>query len=292
MLTKPHFVVDPGFNHSKELLSIPRRYRLAARGAWEAAGCWATDKLTDGWVPVTALRELLVTPLLTHYLVQSTLWIPAVDNGADAVTWQLCEAAEGRPAIGQPMAVSAIQFDNWAKWQRTKQQWEQGAKANAARQARFRNRMSAQDDPNSNGVRNALLEPDEQEPGKLTGEERNALRNRIGEERREGYQLGGDSPVGSTPAEPPLPAFPDHCAAHRHNPEPPPCHACKRTREANAEHHTQAQNLATLAAANTRQRNLQRLAVCTQCDSAGWLLDIWGDVVEPATKCQHPGVPA
>jgi hypothetical protein len=48
-------------------------------------------------------------------------------------------------------------------------------------------------------------------------------------------------------------------------------------------------DLAALARANERQFELDRLAMCTDCDPVGWLLDPnTREPVEPAIKCDHP----
>lgn len=68
------FKVDDGFHSSRKLLSIPKRYRLAAAGLWVIAGSWSADQLTDGHIPEYMLKEWGATPATVAALVDSGLW--------------------------------------------------------------------------------------------------------------------------------------------------------------------------------------------------------------------------
>lgn len=279
MAAKPNFHVDAHFPNSKEMLTMARRHRLPATGAFTAAGCWSCDKLTDGWVPVRALVELLVTPLLTDLLIASTLWIPADDDARGSVAW----ATQVGP-------VSAVQFENWERWQITKSKWAKGNRSNAERQASFRDRRSKEFDEMKSRLDNALLKSDGVSGNTHSGNASNALPTSAGEERKgSSSYLGGEGPVGSDPPTP-LQEFPDHCPNHQHNPDPPACHPCRKTREANQTRTDAAADAQAHAAADERTQRTARIVRCKLCGPTGWLLDVWGDEADPAIRCQHPGV--
>ncbi|WP_160111003.1 hypothetical protein [Mycolicibacterium houstonense] len=92
----PYFFVDDGFGDSKEIMAIAPRYRNAAVGLWTRCGAWSAGKLEDGFVPADVLQMFGAKPNLIAALVDDAgLW-DRVDGG--------------------------IQFRNWAKWQRTREQ--------------------------------------------------------------------------------------------------------------------------------------------------------------------------
>ncbi len=68
------FKVDDGFHSSRKVLSIPRRTRLAAIGAWALAGAWCADELTDGHVPDYMISEWGFPKSVVDALVDSGLW--------------------------------------------------------------------------------------------------------------------------------------------------------------------------------------------------------------------------
>ena len=68
------FKVDDGFHSSRKVLSIPRRSRLAAIGAWTIAGSWCADELTDGHVPEYMISEWGFPASIPDALVDSGLW--------------------------------------------------------------------------------------------------------------------------------------------------------------------------------------------------------------------------
>lgn len=91
----PWFNVDDGFANSRPVLRIPRRYRCAAIGLWTLAGSWSAKELTDGAIPDHAIEEFASSPAMAEQLVRAGLW-RKVEGG-----WQ---------------------FENWAKYQKTKEQ--------------------------------------------------------------------------------------------------------------------------------------------------------------------------
>ena len=118
----PWFVVDDKFSDSKEVLSIPARYRAAAIGLWTLCGSWSMGKLTDGFVP-----EAIVA-----HLAGSRYWRGTADRLVEAGLWRYVDGG--------------IQFENWGKWQRTKSEVET-RRADAAerkRKSRLEHRDSTQ----------------------------------------------------------------------------------------------------------------------------------------------------
>ena len=71
----PHFFVDDAFHDSKEVMSIPARYRNAAVGLWTRCGGWSAGKLTDGEVDMDTVRSFggNATNKLVECLAASTL---------------------------------------------------------------------------------------------------------------------------------------------------------------------------------------------------------------------------
>jgi hypothetical protein len=106
-----------------------------------------------------------------------------------------------------------------------------------------------------------------------------------------GSSSGGEDPAESRIDESAaVPNFPDHCIDHRQLPDPPPCHRCRKTREANEAQARTNSDAAYQARAAERAQRAASQAACTACDPEGWLLDIWGEPTDPAIRCQHPGV--
>lgn len=112
----PHFFVDDAFADSKEVMSIPSRYRNAAIGLWTRCGAWSAGKLTDGVVPMSVVESFAgkSAPRLVELLVAATLW----ESDGDLV-----------------------RFRNWSKWQRTRKQVESFRAFNAQKQRRHRDRL-------------------------------------------------------------------------------------------------------------------------------------------------------
>lgn len=138
MPTKPHFVVDSSFHTSDEVLSIPARYRHAAVGVWTLCGAWSVDNQRDGFLPAHALETLGVTPLLVAVLIESTLWEAVPGDDTDVSR----NVSGTRPRRVRDAYANGVRFRNWGKWQRTKEQWAAGNKANAERQRRHRERQN------------------------------------------------------------------------------------------------------------------------------------------------------
>ena len=275
---RPRFQVDSGFNDSKELLSIPSRQRLAARGAWEAAGCWSCDKLTDGAVPVYILRSLGVTPKLAELLIASTLWIPVDDPTVAASSRDRWTVATG--------PLTAIQFDNWERWQMTREKWERQVSSDAQRARAYRQRRK-QEQP-ENVTRDADVTECDGDDDRQSSVTRDVTGQRHAVEiSRDKRELSRElTAVGSADSPPPL-EFPDHCSKHRHDPEPPRCNDCRRVREQN--HHVDAIEAETAAAQRATERDRQRN--CPTCEGHGHVQvdptdpDPWAEV-RPCPDCR------
>ena len=80
------FKVDDKLHSAPKLLSIPRKYRLAALGLWTISGSWSADQLTDGKVPDYMVEEWGGTKALVEWLVKSGLWVK-VDDASQFKNW-------------------------------------------------------------------------------------------------------------------------------------------------------------------------------------------------------------
>ncbi len=117
------FRVDDGWHkHRKRLRAGIDLEGMAAQGLWVAAGSWAGDELTDGWVPAYVVDYLApgIGRRLAGRLVAAGLWIPATRDGEDG--WE---------------------FHQWVEQQRTREQVLAERKASAERQASWRERANA-----------------------------------------------------------------------------------------------------------------------------------------------------
>jgi hypothetical protein len=149
--------------------------------------------------------------------------------------------------------------------------------------------MSGQNQPDVSRARNALHVIGSDTDSNLASATSNGERNGIGEESKESGYLGCVSSVGSAVANT-RPEFPDHCYAHRYDPTPPNCGACRRQRIANESAAATAADLETVKRVAEQTDERRRRANCTRCDPFGWQLDIWGEITDPAVKCNHPGI--
>lgn len=82
----PWFKVDDKLHSAPKLLSIPRKFRLAALGLWTISGSWSADQLTDGRVPDYMVEEWGGTKTLVDWLVKAGLW-QKVDDASQFKNW-------------------------------------------------------------------------------------------------------------------------------------------------------------------------------------------------------------
>lgn len=108
------FKVDDTFWSHPKVLPLPN----SAVGLWLRAGCWAASHLTDGHVPLHALK-MLGTSTDRGRLIESGLWIERDDG--------------------------SIQFHDWEHYQPTRAQVEQKRMADRKRQQDWRDRLSQRD---------------------------------------------------------------------------------------------------------------------------------------------------
>lgn len=66
--------VDDGFHSSPKLQSIPARHRFQAAGLWVIAGSWASQQMTDGFIPDYMIAMWKPTAKTVDSLVSSGLW--------------------------------------------------------------------------------------------------------------------------------------------------------------------------------------------------------------------------
>jgi hypothetical protein len=111
------FYVDDQLSDHKKVARIPRPARSSAMGLWLLAGSWAKRHKTDGWVPGHMVEELAGTEADAEALCVVKLWTRHKIDDEDGFV-----------------------FVNWAEWQKTREQEEAKAAANAERQARYRKR--------------------------------------------------------------------------------------------------------------------------------------------------------
>ncbi len=107
------FKVDDKLHSAPKLLSIPRKYRLAALGLWTIAGSWSADQLTDGVVPDYMIEEWGGTKTLVGWLVKADLWQEVEDK---------------------------TQFKNWADYQPTRADKEEERAKNREKLRKWRER--------------------------------------------------------------------------------------------------------------------------------------------------------
>lgn len=243
----PWFNVDDGFANSKPVLRIPRRYRCAAVGLWTLAGSWSAKELTDGFIPDHALEEFASTPAMATLLVKADLWTEVAGG------WQ---------------------FNNWAKYQKTK---EQVYAYRAAEAERKRKQRSGGKPPGGGGVSHpdsGRTEP--AIPSGLQAESEVPIPVPIPNHSSLGDLGGGVTSVdGSEP--------PRYCEKHP-NDTTDYCRRCVVLRKRHdAWKDQQAQREADEVERQRQKREAlaQRLKACPQCDEDGWRYD------DREIKCKH-----
>lgn len=107
------FKVDDKLHSSRKLMKIPRSHRLAALGLWTLAGSWSADQLTDGHVPEYMVEEWGGNQTLVDWLIKADLWQKVSDGS---------------------------QFKNWAEYQPTKAEIEEGREKNREKLRKWRER--------------------------------------------------------------------------------------------------------------------------------------------------------
>lgn len=270
----PGFNVDLGFYDSDEVLSIPRRIRVAAVGVWTLCGSYSANKLTDGYVSAEVLKQQGCTPAIRTALMSTTradrtpspLWVDA-GNGA-------------------------VQFTRWQKWQRTSAEVKAYRDAEAERKRKSReakqNGATSTDSKMSGRTsagQSTSVRPEDGDPKTKTETE---TKTETKTETTTGVTNGVSvQPVPADTTHTPLPEF---CPRHPHG-TTERCGDCANIRKANnvrLRAEEQAAQHRALDAVNARQAELAQRTECPDCDPAGWLLDDSGEPVDPARRCTHP----
>ena len=275
----PWFYVDDAFADSKPVMRLPERLRNEAVGLWVRCGAWSAKEETDGHVPIDVVRQFGGT----------SRTVVALAN--DAQLWEPLEAPENWRKSRE------IIYRNWEKWQKTRAENERKRKQDAARQQEHRRAKKGRDYVPSERVTSADAELSQRD----TQRDNPPLVLPASKDvsRRESQRPDPDptlssnervcSPVGQANGSPHTHAErpSEFCHNHPHGTRIKcgDCANARRTAVAWDRARQDEADIAALARVNERQRELDRLHDCTQCDSAGWIYD--DDPQAPARKCNH-----
>lgn len=265
----PHFQMDDAFSDSKEVLALPRKYRLECVGLFALCGCWSANKLLDGFVPDEQLKKLGGRKILVDLLAGIT--------GPDGEDWSLIEFVSGQVSSG-------IRIKNWPKWQKTRDEVLAYRKAEADRKKRERDakKQRAIDAASRNG--------------ELSGSDTPAIEAPQANSRPPGHPGGirppshipshipkeeitecANSPVGSGPAPTHTDRRPSpNCDRHPQGTRQR-CGDCANARRQFEEWQEAEDEFEQRRAdANDRDRRAIREAIdnCPQCDAVGRLDDL------------------
>lgn len=240
----PWFKVDDGFFSSRQMLSIPPRYRTRSAGLWVLAGAWSAKELTDGFVPIGLLRDLYASPAVAEQLVSAGLW----------------ERAEG-----------GFNFVGWDKFQFTKSRVMEHRQNENERKRKARERsetLKAQRD--DQGIVDNVRPEGERIPAGFRPVSH--LDSALPDQTRPDplpittYVKGDVTSVGP------------RCPRHIDDPDPPPCGACADARRAN----DTAKQIQDSERASQRAANRAAIDDCSLCDDRG-LIETEGDEVTRCT---------
>ena len=243
----PFFNVDDDFPNSKPVMRIPRRNRAAAIGVWTLCGAWSAKELTNGYVPDAVVDEYGGTAKIREMLFAASLW----------------EQADG-----------GVQYRNWPKWQRTKEQVLVFREKTAARQRRYRTGNNHDpptgDDAECNAVTSALLTPLPHSDSRCD----DTVSHAAPIPRPSLVTFGGETHVSSGPASAASPP-PQFCSKHMPSGTNDDCRACMGARKRHEVWLTE-QTLDSKRAEQQRSRDERvawRAAVdnCDMCDDNGYI---------------------
>ena len=220
-----------------KVMMMPLNERGMALGTWISCGTWSTQHLTDGKVPAPIVEAFVGTLSGAETLVAARMW-KRVRGG--------------------------FQFNNWAKYQFSREQIETKRDEEKTRKAEWRDRnkkkplvdeeyvpdLSQWDTDGTNVVSNTPV-PTRPDPS----------------HKEDGKSSGGKSPKQETSKHPPQPCGRSHDTAT-------PCGACGLARKsakdddtAAAKARSQAKSAAAKAHTNERHR---QIAACDDCDEKGY----------------------
>ncbi|AHJ86345.1 hypothetical protein 32HC_67 [Mycobacterium phage 32HC] len=278
----PYFQLDDQFSDSKEVMALPRKYRLECVGLFALMGCWSANKLLDGFVPDEQIKQLGGRKILIDLL--------AGIAGPDGEDWSLIER------ISSPVS-SGIRIKNWPKWQKTRAQVLEFRKAEAERKRREREFKKQRRNPTSS------------DNAEASGADTSRMPAETANSRPAGRPAGVRTPI---PVPRPIPTEElTECAEHpvgssspnTHTESAPPkfcdrhpqgtrqrCGDCANARivfQAWQTDRAEREDAAQKSAAASRAQSKALIDECPDCDPGGWLLDADGDPVEPAIRCDH-----
>lgn len=246
----PWFNVDDGFANSKPVLRISRRYRCAAIGLWTLAGSWSAKELTDGFIPDHAIEEFASTPAMAGMLVRAGLWREVAGG------WQ---------------------FENWAKYQKTK---EQVYAFRAAEAERKRVARSKPKPPGGGGVSHP--DSDRTEPAVplgLQAESGLPIPEPLPTPNLSSVETSSGG-VTSVDAHDPRPECRRHDA--NGNPNDESCRACGKQRDWDTRHAAEIERNQLDEKRRARQARADAIKACGECDEEGWRYD------DREIRCTHP----
>lgn len=237
----PWFNVDDGFANSKPVMRIPRRYRAAAIGIWTLTGSWSAKELTDGLIPAEVVEEFGGTPKLVELLITSGLWEPAE---------------------------SGVQFRNWSKWQKTKQQVSDFRAAEAERKRNQRNRKAR---PSDQEERQVSRDSHVSVPtGVPVGHQQDSglpIPSPLPTPLPTSTHVGGD--LALVDAQDPNAPPPAHCPKHPVD-TGEPCRGCEAARHASESIREQQRAQREAEQQDAYEAKLAAIALCELCDDDGY----------------------
>lgn len=263
----------------------------AALGLWTRALSWTGDTLSDGFIPnIDMRRRFKATPAQIKALVDAGLWIPTTVDGVDG--WKFHDFEKWN----EPATKAGVEKRRSKSRESSKNHREKVATqlsidhfVHTSSAEVNQKRFTSESEVSREFAQN---EHDESTKPKVDNESMQYVSDHSGvtldPTRPDPNIVKGGANVtvvganehngGAT-----APGMDNRCDRHRHIPlgQPvPPCHACRDTRLEN-------EFLSVGRAHHEAQRRHERQASCSRCDSAGWLLDDFGQTVYPAVRCTH-----
>lgn len=251
----PWFKVDDTLHsHPK-----PRRAGLAAMGMWSLAGSYASQYVTEGFIPEWFVSSWPSGRKCAAELVRAELWTPGERDGEQG--WW---------------------FHDWDHYQPSKDEVERDRESNRERQRRFREKRreakrNAARNAVTNTVTNAVSNGTPTRPDPTRPEQ--GL-TQVGEERP--VTLRAADATKHSPNKPTNPAD-ARCTAHIGVADPGPCKGCKAARE-------DAERKAERVAQQIAREAEEAVKGCPDCHGSCWRENTDGTPVDPPRRCDHPRI--
>lgn len=189
----------PWFKVDDTLHSHPkaRRAGMSAMGLWALGGSYASQYVTEGFVPEWFVASWPSGRKLAAELVRAELW-----------------------RVGEREGEAGWWFHDWSHYQPTKEEIERERETTRERQRRWRERSrQARRNAVTNGVTNGVGD----------GVTNGAPSRPVPSRPTEVLTTEGGERTETLPA--PNATFPTHCLDHQHVRDPGPCGGCKVARE-------------------------------------------------------------